>query len=128
MRDGKARRRHDWQRWVLPAVSTSQETGGDTRATDAFSDDAADTAVETGSPSSSKSQAVSGDPPSATAWRDVATKQPSENAAKAMVAVTPADFEAALENLTPSLTDEEVARYARMRAQFEGSRGAATRE
>ena len=44
------------------------------------------------------------------------------------VAVTPADFEAALENLTPSLTDDEVARYARMRAQFEGSRGAATRE
>ena len=44
------------------------------------------------------------------------------------VAVTPADFEAALENLTPSLTDEEVARYARMRAEFEGSRGAATRE
>ena len=44
------------------------------------------------------------------------------------VAVTPSDFEEALENLTPSLTDEEVARYARMRAEFEGSRKAATRE
>ena len=44
------------------------------------------------------------------------------------VAVTPSDFDAALENLTPSLTDEEVARYARMRAEFEGSRKAATRE
>ena len=44
------------------------------------------------------------------------------------VAVTPSDFDAALENLTPSLTDEEVARYARMRAEFEGSRKAAKRE
>ena len=44
------------------------------------------------------------------------------------VAVEPADFASALEALTPSLTDEEVARYARMRADFEGSRGAAARE
>jgi hypothetical protein len=42
--------------------------------------------------------------------------------------VEPADFASALEALTPSLTDEEVARYARMRADFEGSRGAAARE
>ena len=44
------------------------------------------------------------------------------------VAVEPTDFASALEALTPSLTDEEVARYARMRADFEGSRGAAARE
>ena len=44
------------------------------------------------------------------------------------VAVEPADFASALEALTPSLTDEELARYARMRADFEGSRGAAAKE
>ena len=51
-----------------------------------------------------------------------------EKAPDVFVAVEPADFASALEALTPSLTDEEVARYARMRADFEGSRGAAAKE
>jgi peroxin-6 len=51
-----------------------------------------------------------------------------EKAPDIFVAVEPADFASALEALTPSLTDEEVARYARMRADFEGSRGAAAKE
>jgi pyrroline-5-carboxylate reductase len=61
-------------------------------------------------------------------WRTDANDAEDEKAPDVFVAVEPADFASALETLTPSLTDEEVARYARMRADFEGSRGAAAKE
>ena len=65
----------------------------------------------------------------ASAGRDATTVDDFDVSGKAPdVAVEPADFAFALEALTPSLTDEELARYARMRADFEGSRGAAAGE
>jgi len=99
VRDGKVRKRHDWQRWVKPpaAASTSQEAGGgDTRATDASSDEAADTAVETGSPPSPQVQSPKPQPvaeaPSANpqTWRDAATKQLSSTQVVALAPAKPA--------------------------------------
>ena len=53
-----------------------------------------------------------------------ASSDPDAEDRAPVAAVAPADFALALEALTPSLTDEEVARYARMRADFEGGRRA----
>ena len=65
----------------------------------------------------------------ASAGRDATTVDDFDVSGKAPdVAVEQADFAFALEALTPSLTDEELARYARMRADFEGARGAAAGE
>ncbi|KAL1499690.1 hypothetical protein AB1Y20_012958 [Prymnesium parvum] len=73
---GCVRKRHGWQQWVYnwSYSPSSQHMGGDAGMTD-VSDDAADTAVETGAPPSSPG---SPEPqPACTTWRDAASKPPA---------------------------------------------------
>lgn len=74
VRDDKVRRRDDWQRWLLPTASAILETGGDTRATDASSDEAADTAVESDSRQPTPSPEVKPQLTITKTFRDAATK------------------------------------------------------
>ena len=59
--------------------------------------------------------------------REDARGEKRETKSSSTVIVLARDFDDALAELSPSLTDADVAHYARMRENFEGSRGGGRR-
>ena len=119
------RRKTDWvDACVANAASGGTSDGSSSNTIDGESTgalSAPSATTEVGLPAPPKPKAASRAAPTVTARSFLASL--SESALG--VRVTMADFENALAALQPSLSVDELAHYARLRAQFQGGRGGA---